>query len=86
MVQTSGTLDTRTLGASANGTYTDYSYNVNNLSSTIFIRILSDNQNAHLFIDDFSVTALVGQLQGISLGTVSGNTNEEELLQHLQLF
>ena len=70
------TLDTRTLGASANGTYTDYSYNVNNLSSTVFIRILSDDQNAHLFIDDFSVTDFSGSTPGISLGTVSGNTNE----------
>jgi len=70
------TLDTRTLGASANENYTDYSYNVNNLSSTVFIRILSDDQNAHLFIDDFSVTDFSGSTPGISLGTVSGNTNE----------
>ncbi|MDB4113943.1 lamin tail domain-containing protein [Flavobacteriaceae bacterium] len=70
------TLDTRTLGASANENYTDYSFNVNNLSSTVFIRILSDDQNAHLFIDDFSVTDFSGSTPGISLGTVSGNTNE----------
>jgi hypothetical protein len=51
------TIDTRTLGASSNLTYVSYSYNVNESSSTLYIRILSDNQNAHLFIEDFSVTA-----------------------------
>ncbi|MEZ5004341.1 MAG: choice-of-anchor D domain-containing protein [Chitinophagales bacterium] len=51
------TVDTRTLGASANLSYVTYSYDVNNSSSTIYVRILSDNQNAHLFIEDFSVTA-----------------------------
>ena len=70
------TLDTHTLGASSNQTYTDYSYNVNNLSTTVSIRILSDNQNAHLFIDDFSVTDFSGSTPGISSGSVSGNTNE----------
>ena len=70
------TLDTHTLGASSNQTYTDYSYNVNNLSNTVFIRILSDDQNAHLFIDDFSVTSFTGSTPGISLSSVSGNTNE----------
>ena len=70
------TLDTHTLGASSNQTYTDYSYNVNNLSNTVFIRILSDDQNAHLFIDDFSVTDFSGSTPGISLSSVSGNTNE----------
>ena len=70
------TLDTHTLGASSNQTYTDYSYNVNNLSNTVFIRILSDDQNAHLFIDDFSVTDFSGSTPGISISSVSGNTNE----------
>jgi hypothetical protein len=70
------TLDTHTLGASSNLTYTDYSYNVNNLSTTVFIRILSDDQSGHLFIDDFSVTDFSGSTPGISLGSVSGNTNE----------
>ncbi len=32
------TLDTHTLGASSNQTYTDYSYNVNNLSNTVFYK------------------------------------------------
>ena len=70
------TLDTHTLGASSNQTYTNYSYNVNNLSSTVFIRILSDDQSGHLFIDDFSVTNFTGSTPGISLSSVSGNTNE----------
>ena len=50
------TLETHTLGASADQNYVDYSYDVNSASSTVFVRILSDDQNAHLFIDDFSVT------------------------------
>jgi hypothetical protein len=70
------TLDTHTLGASANENYINYSYDVNNLSSTVFIRILSDDQNAHLVIDDFSVTSYSTTAAGISLGSVSGNTNE----------
>ena len=70
------TLDTHTLGASSDLNYTDYSYNVNNLSSTVFIRILSDDQSGHLFIDDFSVTNFTGTTPGISLSAVSGNTNE----------
>ncbi|MBI9031592.1 chitobiase/beta-hexosaminidase C-terminal domain-containing protein [bacterium] len=49
-------LDTHTLGASANQNYVDYSYDINDSATEIYIRILSDNQNAHLFIDDFSVT------------------------------
>jgi hypothetical protein len=70
------TLETHTLGASANENYVNYSYNVNNLSNTIYLRILSDDQNAHLFIDDFSVTSYSGSSPGISLGLISGNTNE----------
>ncbi len=53
-------LETHELGASANLTYVTYSYNVNDASSTIYLRILSDNQNAHLFIEDFSVTNYSG--------------------------
>ncbi len=49
-------LDTHTLGASANLNYVDYSFDVNDNSSSLYIRILSDDQNAHLFIEDFSVT------------------------------
>ncbi len=49
-------LDTHTLGESSEENYVDYSFEVNDASSTIYIRILSDNQNAHLFIDDFTVT------------------------------
>ncbi len=49
-------LDTHTLGASANLNYVNYSFDVNDNASSIYIRILSDDQNAHLFIDDFSVT------------------------------
>ncbi len=49
-------LDTHTLGASANQNYVDYSYDINDSATEIYIRVLSDNQNAHLFIDDFTVT------------------------------
>ena len=49
-------LDTHTLGASANMTYVDYSFVVNDNSSSLYIRVLSDDQNAHLFIEDFTVT------------------------------
>lgn len=51
------TIDTRTLGASSNLSYVSYSFSVNETNSTTYIRVLSDNQNAHLFIEDFSVTA-----------------------------
>ena len=49
-------LDTHTLGSSANLSYVSYSYDVNDASSTLYIRVLSDDQNAHLFIEDFTVT------------------------------
>lgn len=49
-------LDTHTLGASANQNYVDYSYDINDTATEIYIRVLSDDQNAHLSIDDFSVT------------------------------
>ncbi|WP_161804636.1 GEVED domain-containing protein [Lacinutrix himadriensis] len=51
------TVDTRTLGAASNQNYTNYSFNINSSNTTTYIRILSDNKNAHLFIDNFSVTA-----------------------------
>jgi len=50
-------LDTHTLGSSADLSYVNYSFDVNDDAGTIYIRILSDDQNAHLFIEDFSVTA-----------------------------
>ena len=49
-------IDTHTLGASAEELYVNYSFDVNDASTTLYIRILSDDQNAHLFIDDFTVT------------------------------
>ncbi len=49
-------LDTHTLGDAANESYVDYSYDVNDASASVYIRILSDDQNAHLFIDDYYVT------------------------------
>ena len=49
-------VDIHVLGASANLTYQDYSFDVNDAATSIYIRVLSDNQNAHLFIEDFSVT------------------------------
>lgn len=52
-------LDTHTLGASSNLTYIDYSFDVNDDATSIYIRILSDNQDAHLFIENYSITAYV---------------------------
>lgn len=49
-------IETHTLGASSDQSYVLYSYDVNDASSSIYIRILSDDQSGHLFIDDFSVT------------------------------
>ncbi len=49
-------LDTHTLGASAEENYVTYTYDVNDASSSVYIRVLSDDQDAHLFIEDFQVT------------------------------
>ncbi|MCF7920767.1 MAG: hypothetical protein K9N06_12715 [Candidatus Cloacimonetes bacterium] len=54
------TLDTHTLGESANLSWVNYAFNIDSDSSTLNIRILSNSQNAHLFIDDFSVTNYSG--------------------------
>ncbi|HBF88869.1 MAG TPA: hypothetical protein DDX39_09530 [Bacteroidales bacterium] len=50
-------VDTHELTALANLNYVDYSFTINDLSSTVYIRILSDDQNAHLFIEDFCWSA-----------------------------
>jgi len=50
------TIDTHELGESSNLSWVSYSFDVNESSSTSYIRILSDDQDAHLFIDDFSIT------------------------------
>ncbi len=52
-------LDTHTLGASSEQAYVDYTFEVNDAASAVYIRILSDNQNAHLFIENFTVTNYV---------------------------
>lgn len=65
------TVDTRTLGASANLSYVTYSYSVNSSNATTYVRILSDNQNAHLFIEDFEVTAFASSTPTISLSPTS---------------
>ncbi len=52
-------LDTHTLGLEANQAFVDYNFQVNSTNS-LYLRILSDNQNTHLFIDDFSVTNYLG--------------------------
>ena len=49
-------LDTHTLGAESNLAYVNYSFEVNDSATEVYIRILSDGQNAHLFIEDFTVT------------------------------
>jgi predicted extracellular nuclease/endonuclease I len=53
-------LDTHTLGAESNLTYVNYSFEVNDSATEVYIRILSDGQNAHLFVEDFSVTDYSG--------------------------
>ena len=52
-------VDVHVIGASANLNYVNYSFNVND-GGNIYIRVLSDNQNAHLFIENFSVTDYSG--------------------------
>lgn len=49
-------LETVTLGPSANLNYVDYSFTVNESANPVYIRVLSDDQNAHLFIENFTVT------------------------------
>lgn len=66
------TIDTHTLGAGADENWVNYTYNVNSTSATTYLRILSDDQNAHLFIDDFSVTSNGGA--ALPLITVSTNS------------
>lgn len=46
-----------TLTAAADENYISTSFTLNDPASTIYLRILSDDQKGHLFIDDFSVTA-----------------------------
>ena len=53
-------IDTTTLGDAANLSYVDYSFDVNDGSSSVYLRIMSDHQNAHLFIEDLSVTDYTG--------------------------
>jgi len=52
-------LDTHTLGAESNLAYVNYSFEVNDSATEVYIRILSDGQNP-LFIEDFSVTDYSG--------------------------
>jgi hypothetical protein len=37
-------------------TFTQFTYDVNDNASTVYIRVVSDNQSGHLIIDEFSVT------------------------------
>jgi len=65
------TLDTHTLGASSNLSYVAYSFDINNSSSTTYVRILSDNQDAHLFVEDFSVTSYSASTPTITVSPTS---------------
>lgn len=66
------TIDTHTLGADAEESWVNYAYNINSTSATTYLKILSDDQNAHLFIDDFSVTSNGGAaLPSLTLSTSS---------------
>ncbi len=72
------TLDTHILGESSNKAWVNYSITINNSSSTVYLRILSDNQNAHLFIDDFSVTNFSGSSnQSPSISNITQTPNED---------
>ncbi len=51
------TVDTHTYGGTTSPPYTFYSYDVNSSAAQVNIRVLNDDQSAHLIIDDFSVTA-----------------------------
>lgn len=53
-------IDTHELGIGANESYIDYSFNVEDDAASVIIKILSDDQNAHLFIEDFEVTDFSG--------------------------
>ncbi len=80
-------LDTHELGASSELSYVDYSFTVNDASATVYIRILSDDQNAHLFIDDYTVTDFAAgtpiitlsesSLSGFTYATGSGPSPEQ---------
>ncbi|WP_417876775.1 beta strand repeat-containing protein, partial [Winogradskyella sediminis] len=42
------------------GTYSEFSYDINDSSSNLTIRILSDDNSGHLIIDDFNITSFSG--------------------------
>jgi hypothetical protein len=56
-------------------TYTLWSHPLNNTENNIKIKIIYVT-GERLKVDDFSITNFSGSTPGISLGTVSGNTNE----------
>ena len=56
-------------------TYTVWSHSLNNTENNIKIKIIYVS-GERLKVDDFSITNFSGSTPGISLGTVSGNTNE----------
>ncbi len=51
-------VDTEDLGPDE--VYLNYTFDINDNASLIYLRIVNDNQNSHLFIDDFSVTDYSG--------------------------
>ena len=56
-------------------TYTEWTHSLNNTENNIKIRIIRVS-GERLKVDDFSITNFSGSTPGISLGSVSGNTNE----------
>ena len=56
-------------------TYTEWTHSLNNTENNIKIRIIYVS-GERLKVDDFSITNFSGSTPGISLGSVSGNTNE----------
>ena len=60
-------------------TYSYFSYDINDGASSVYIRILSDNNNGHLLIDDFCWTAYSSSTPELltSSTSLSGFTYEE---------
>ncbi len=65
------TVDTHTLTSAADETWVSYSFDVNSSDNPIYIRVLSDNQNAHLFIDDFCWTDYTPSTPSLSVSPSS---------------
>jgi len=57
-------------------TYTQFTYDVNDAASSVYIRVVSDDQDGHLIIDNFSVTDYTGINTTVQFTSSSGTINE----------